>query len=36
VLAVPLLGALAGIGAPAAIAQPQLSGQATEFTVLAA
>lgn len=35
-LTVPLVGGIAGFAAPTAAAQPQLSGPATEFTVLAA
>jgi subtilisin family serine protease len=35
-LAVPLLGGMSVVSAPAALAQPQLAGRATEFTVLAA
>ncbi|TVT51972.1 S8 family serine peptidase [Amycolatopsis rhizosphaerae] len=35
-LAVPLIGGIAGVAAPTAAAQPQLSGAATEFTVLTA
>ncbi|WP_307849583.1 S8 family serine peptidase [Qaidamihabitans albus] len=36
VLTAPLIGGLAGVAAPVATAQPQPSGPATEFTVLAA
>ncbi|QWF82026.1 S8 family serine peptidase [Amycolatopsis sp. CA-230715] len=36
VFAVPLIGGIAAVSAPAATAQPQLSGATTEFTVLAA
>ena len=36
VLAVPLIGGLAVVTAPGAVAQPELAGPVTEFTVLAA